>query len=311
MFSTLSVNAIDAPTNLKLIGSGTDFVKIGWDPAEWALWYYMYYGTKSWVWGSYESELYEIIEWNEIQINELSAWTTYYFSVTSIDEYWDEAGFSNEWVFSTKASEGWINSSESTSGKFEFLSVVPKSPYSLELSFSSELDNSNTAVRDFRITEKLNTWNEIQVLSSELDIQNPKKVILTLSEPTLPQLEYIITVIRVADKNGKTIESWIDSIGSFVWADLESENSILNEDEKDEKDWEMLDDNSWSMELNSADLWWVSWAELDKDDVIKDTLSAANSNQKLPTTWPEHILIFILASILWTLIFIFKFKKRS
>ena len=34
IFSILTVNAVSAPTNLKLIEAGNDFVKIGWDKAE-------------------------------------------------------------------------------------------------------------------------------------------------------------------------------------------------------------------------------------------------------------------------------------
>ena len=315
ILSTLTVNAINAPENLKILDAWKDYINLWWDASEWALGYYLYYWTKSGINSDYESELYEIIEWEEIQVTWLKPATTYYFSVTSIDEEWSEAGFSNEWVFSTLTSD-WETFQSPSLDKLEFVWVFQKSLNTLELTFNSNLDNSVSAVREFRIEEKWNPWNQIKVTSTLLDDNNNKKLIILLWKDTVPYTEYSLTVLRISDTDWKTIESWINSIGLFTGMEEELaweviipvENVIPIEDVVPVVDiaLDVIDENNG--DLNSAG---ISWAQLDKDDIVNDTISTAISNQKLPTTGPEHILIFILACILWTLIFVFKFNKRS
>ncbi len=302
--SIFSVHAVNAPTNLKMIDAGTDFIKMWWDEAEWAWGYYMYYGKKSWVDNWYDLESYELIEWLETQIDWLDPATTYYFSVTSIDENWDEAGFSEEWVFST-TNVLWESIEWAVWVKFEFIWVSVKTYDTLELTFSSDLDASDSAVREFKIVNKGDILDEIEVISTQLNEADTKRITLALWEKTLPNTEYEVTVIAITDKDGRTIESWIDSIDSFVVPEIIETSIVDDELEVDLKAAAEVSDTDKTV----AD--WLSWEDMSSDDVVNDTISAAKSNEKLPTTWPEHILIFILAFILWTLIFIFKFNKRS
>jgi len=306
VLSTLTVNAINAPENLKILDAWKDYINLWWDASEGALGYYLYYWTTSGINSDYESELYEIIEWEEVQVRWLIPATTYYFSVTSIDEEWSEAGFSDEWVYSTLTSD-WENFQSPSWDKLEFVWVYQKALNTLELTFNSNLDDSISAVREFRIEEKWNPWNQIKVISTLLDDNNNKKLLILLWEDTVPYTEYSLIVLRISNKDWKTIESWIDSIGLFTGMEEEVVWDVIPEE-----DFipigvvPVIDENNG--DFNSAG---VSWTELDKENIVKDTISTATHNQKLPTTGPEHILIFILACILWTLIFIFKFNKRS
>jgi hypothetical protein len=54
---------------------------------------------------------------------------------------------------------------------------------------------------------------------------------------------------------------------------------------------------------------WNAWANVEAWTIENTTLWLADSNTKLPKTWAEHILMLILATILWALIFVFKYKK--
>ncbi|QFR38955.1 fibronectin type III domain-containing protein [Candidatus Gracilibacteria bacterium 28_42_T64] len=302
--SIFSVHAVNAPTNLKMIDAGTDFIKMGWDEAEGAGGYYMYYGKKSGVDNGYDLESYELIEGLETQIDGLDPATTYYFSVTSIDENGDEAGFSEEGVFSTTNVLG--ESIEGAVGvKFEFIGVSVKTYDTLELTFSSDLDASDSAVREFKIVNKGDILDEIEVISTQLNEADTKRITLALGEKTLPNTEYEVTVIAITDKDGRTIESGIDSIDSFVVPEIIETSIVDDELEVDLKAAAEVSDTDKTV----AD--GLSGEDMSSDDVVNDTISAAKSNEKLPTTGPEHILIFILAFILGTLIFIFKFNKRS
>lgn len=53
----------------------------------------------------------------------------------------------------------------------------------------------------------------------------------------------------------------------------------------------------------------IGWDNLSWEDVAIDLLSAGQEAETLPTTWPEHIFMLILALVFGAMSFVFKYKK--
>lgn len=113
--------------------------------------------------------------------------------------------------------------------KIEEVEVVERD--TIEVLFSRQIDNSLTAIREF-ILENTTSWSEIQVLFSEVVIDDPNKVILILDEFLQEQTNYTITILDIKDVDGNTIEAGIDSVFTFnSWV-----LSIWNSDSTDDSD---------------------------------------------------------------------------
>jgi hypothetical protein len=55
-----------------------------------------------------------------------------------------------------------------------------------------------------------------------------------------------------------------------------------------------------------VNLWWI---QLNAWDVENQVDSLAKDNTKLPTTWPEHIILLIWALIIGCFLFIYRYKN--
>lgn len=104
------------------------------------------------------------------------------------------------------------------------------------------------------------------------------------------------------EKNSEGDNSNQSSSDYWVWFDSENE---IDEDNS------VTDTNpEWS---NTEDEWNTSseleWKNIDSEDVAIDLLSAGQEAEVLPTTWPEHIFMLILALVFGAMTFVFKFKK--
>lgn len=192
----------------------------------------------------------------------------------------------------------------------------------IELIFTRELDNSLTAVREF-ILENTQTMIEIQVLLSDIDPNDPTRLTLVLDSFLEENTDYTITVLDINDKDGNTIEVWIDSIFTFntgtlsIWqADagngastqeddiLEQEEDMQTETQIDEEITESFEDDPWLENLNSApnegqvveDRRWGT--TLSSNEMESSTLVHAENSESLPDTGPEIILLILMTLLM-------------
>jgi len=291
--------AIDAPINIEIESYTDNSVVITWEKAPNALMYYVYYWTESWIDGSYEQES-DFIEWNSVEITDLIEWTDYYFTVTSLDENGEESSFSEEIVFDSNNMDisiktdkvgievwsGWIVDVINEEFILEWVSVI--SYNKLELLFTNPLDNSEEAIREFKITNKVDVFDSFEVVSSEINLDNNSIIELTLDRNLEIGVEYEIIIVAINSIDWKNIESWIDNTEVFTVGKIEEE-----------------------VEFNSAsnEEWWLAWTNIDSSEVENTTLGAATLQEELPKTGPEHIFLLIISIILWAWVFVFKFRK--
>lgn len=279
--------AIDSPTNLKVESSTDNSVVVTWDEPENAIMYYVYYSKNSGINGAYDNST-DLVEWNSTEITDLVKWETYYFSVTWFDENWEESNNSDEISYTVNAGAPSLESDFA----LDWVSVV--SYDKIELTFTNPLDDSEDAIREFKITNKADPLDTFEVISTELDEDDKSIVELTLDKDTKIWNEYEVVIIAITSSEWKNIESWIDNIETFTV------NEIIDTDIVDE----------W-VELNAA---WIddanpAWTNLGTWTNDETTLELAGKQTSLPQTWPEHVLMLILSIILWALIFIFNYKK--
>jgi len=307
--------AIEAPTGVVVENKTSTSISLSWDAIEEALGYMIYYWTESWIENGYNKPS-EAVDTNSFVLENLLADTTYYLSVVALDDNAEEWPFSDELIVdivsewgnilntednienNTEDSNDQVVNEEAVNFVLEKIEVIAYDK--LELSFSTELDTSEEAVREFKITNKNDTFDTFEVLNSEISVFEPNKILLTLDRNTEIWNEYDVVIIAITNFEGKNIESWIDNSETFVVSEIieQEEEEVVEESVNEEE-----------MELNSAseEQTWVSWTNLSSEEVENNTLALAENNKNLPKTWPEHILLIVLSIILWTLIF--KFRK--
>lgn len=107
------------------------------------------------------------------------------------------------------------------------------------------------------------------------------------------------------------------------WSTTNNDNWNNSVDNKEENSWENSnnDKNTWTKDVGSTnnsqstiEADWniedkVGWKNMSSEDVALDLLSAGQEAEVLPTTWPEHIFMLILALVFGAMSFVFKFKK--
>jgi len=296
--------AINAPSNLKIDSIENTSVNLSWDTSSGAYMYYIsYWLNAGW---SYDNQT-DFIDSNTWVINWLETWKTYYFVVTALDENWDESSYSNEIAWDT-----WVNI-------FSLESIVVNTSNSLELNFSRDLDTTENTEREFKIYNKSDNLDTFDVISTEIDSTNPNNLIVTLDRELQLWVEYELVVIAIKDINLNNIESWIDSIESFIFNNeiintteswgIITESWVLDENNEElnsaNSDSWTVDNSTWTVVINE----WPSWSNIDTNELNNTTLGAAWNTNQLPKTWPENILILVLSIILWALVFVFKYKK--
>lgn len=289
--------AIDAPANLKLDSTSGTTVNLSWDEVEWAIMYYVYFWKNSWTINWYEVQS-DLLENNSTTISDLEEWSTYYFSAVALDDNASESDFSNELVVDVAWTQTitpvqieestWTTEVQNVDFALDSVKVVWYNK--IELTFTNPIDSSEDTLRDFKITNINDNLDTFEVISSEINIEDPSKILLTLDRDTEIWNEYNVVILAITSASWNTIESWIDNIEAFTVTEIVPE----------------------TIELNSAaeiEVAGPTWANVDADTIENTTLALAEKNTKLPQTWPEHIFMLILSIILWALIFVFKYKK--
>ncbi len=280
----LNTFAIDATTDVKVNLIDDSSVEMTWNQVDWAYMYYVSYWKISREEAEY-ANVTDFIEWTWTTISWLETWNTYYFSVTSLDDSWNESWFSNEIAIDVN---WWTNTST-----FRLESIDVLGVNEIKLVFTNPLDSTEWTEREFNIYNKADKVDTIWVLEAKLDNVNTNELNLILDTDLQEGIEYEVVVIAIKNENWENIKSGIDSIDVFTYnGEIKEEPVEMNV----------------ALPVNA----WPSWSDIaieNKDIVDSTTLSVAESPEKLPKTWPEHILIFILSIVLAWVLFVFKFKK--
>lgn len=271
----------------KLESSTDSSISITWDKSDEATWYYVYYSDASW-WDY--NPFWDIYETNKATITWLKPWTTYYVVVTYLNKNTnDESKLSPEWVFNTK---------NSSLNKFTLDDVKVINWKNIELTFNTELDLSEDAAKEFKITQ--NNKEVVWISEAKIDEEDNKKLKLTLDNQ-LATWEYKITVIYLTNKEWKNIEEWINWELKFIV----NENDLINTDVSEE----LIIENEWLNSWDTTVQWeyyWLAWKSMTW--VLSNGESVAGESKKLPQTWPESIIL-IFISMLLSIFYITKRKR--
>lgn len=281
--------ALDAPANLKVESSTDTSVNLKWDVTPNAFMYHVYYTKDAWN-KNYENSS-DLIEWNTAEIKNLEKGVNYTFVVTSLDENGEESVYSKEVTTSNTATTSVVASSTETKSEDFVLNWIAVVAYNkVKLTFTNPLDNAEDAIREFKITNKADKMDTLEVVSTDLDEKDNSILELTLNKDISVWVEYEVVIVAITSANWKNIESWIDNIETFTVKDTQQMDEMI--------------------ELNAA--WPVVLANLDAEatTLTGTTLTTvAEEKTVLPKTWPEQVLMLMLSVILGALIFVFKYKK--
>ena len=215
--------AINAPSYIDLNSKTSSSISISWENMDDAYRYYVNYSTETWLNNGYDNQSDELLT-NSYELVDLPTNSTYYISVISVDKVWEISIFSDEIIVDIS---DWTDENINDDN-FILESVNVASSNILELIFSGPLDNSTDAVREFKITNKNDSLDKFEVISSEINELNNNKLYITLDENIEIWNEYEVVIIAITDSNGNNIESWIDNSEVF-YVDEINDNFLINE----------------------------------------------------------------------------------
>ncbi len=282
------VHALEAPSNVTLLSSTDNSLELTWDQVSWAYGYYLFYWKTQWNNWLYDNEVEDIIDSNKYKLENLEPSTTYYVSITSINENGDESNKSQEYSFTTKVA--WDN----WSGQFWLQEIEILSLNQISVTFNSELDSSENAIRDFRLIDK-STWEDLNIDSYDLDDNDNSKILITISPDMNNDTDYELTVIDIEDIDWRTIESWVKWVvlftipKDFTWEEWETikkiidwwvdyNNDVSGDPLTKDSDWDGVSDfnekQAWTDPYDSESKPWVS-ATID------------DNNTNLKVTWDD------------------------
>lgn len=284
----------------ELVSQEEDSVTISWEAIEWAFGYYIYYGTESVAndeelnW--YEFEWDDLIEWTEYTIGWLESNETYYISVVWMDEEAEQTPYSDE--LTVVFGDGWSNTEETSMWDVEETAMWGSEEpaiwennnmlgeslkledvtfmwdKSIFLSFNKDLDSSDTAERDIKVTD-LSTGMELGIES--ISLSESKYLDIIFQSPLKTSTEYEVTVITLSDSEYNNIEVWV------YWTS------------------KVISPASFQEEIIEEQI---------VEEVIEEPLEAAPIEpKKLPDTWAKEIILVLAALLLWALLLNFRTRE--
>lgn len=177
--------------------------------------------------------------------------------------------------------------------KLEWVNVLWKKK--VELEFDSKISDSD---KDISIKSDWEGIEEIFVLDYNV---SDNKVILVLEDELKSNTEYEVIIFSIEWEDGSTITSGLDWALKFTTPDLtifdekvEMTSAWVEEKAKEPKKEEVKKEEPKNENL--------AWKDIKQEEVDKNIEVAASKTDELVKTWPEHILLSILALILAALI---------
>jgi len=295
-----------------------NWIKLDWNRVDWVDLYRIDYWNTSW---SYTDSV-DFLEENSYTFTNLPWSSVYYFSIVWYDNLW------REWFRSPE-----ITSATSSSWPLFVIESKMVDKNILELTFSNNI--STTSWADFIIESVSNSNDFYDVVETQINSIDSKKIIITLDWNPKVWNEYKVVVLSILDEFNQNIQFWVDSetiftaISNFDTNYLNSDayfwnssvdfwnnnqnNSLVNEN-NNSNTWSnqnILNENE--LQLNSADenimIPTNVWVELTSEDVNSNLLNVASDSDRLPQTWPAEILLLILALIFGWFIFLNRYRK--
>lgn len=285
-FIVLNVSSVSA--EFKAATTKSTSVDFTWEAVDKVFIYKINYWVDSSKDVAYDKNT-DFIDSTSYTLFDLTPWTSYYLTLVWYDELWNESYKSNEIMVTTPWSDSW----KSKALVLEDANLVWKNK--VELSFSNEINELSAEEREFRIENIKDTNDILEVLESEVSKTNKKNLILTLDKEVAIWNEYKIVVLNIRDVLNQNIEFWVDSEATFVWTEIDETMPDLNAASEEEPVW--------------VDNWELGWVDLNSADVDPSVLTEAEDTKNLPKTWPEQVLIFILAFVLSGVIFVYRFRR--
>ena len=324
-----SAIAISAPSEITLNNATSSSLEISWTEVPNAIWYYVYYSTSS---ENLEfSDMWDLFENTWVTIEGLEANTTYFVSVKSINEELEESDFAPEASFSTLeeiveevSSETWTTLSETWATqyeenleesimnekivknmKLESIETIYSDEY--ELQFNNMLNEIEWTPRNIKIVNKDNEFETF--ISTESKVVDWNRLNVILDNSLESNTEYEVIVIELYDTDGNNIENWVNASLLFTTPMSFDEKPVIEETiQKTDEDWLWVfswDENEEDLDLNAAS------EEDSESEEVKSASVAWAEAEKLPDTWPTHILLLVLALFFWLVWFTFTMKNRS
>ena len=286
-------------------------ITVSWEENTDALGYYLYYDTQSGVGGDYAFEVWDLIEATQYRIEGLLPSTTYFVAISIVDGNGIEGARSPEWQFSTTGAEN----------AFALDEVEATGTQELTLTFNADLDSTSNEDSEFLILHN-DTQEEIFVETREIVEEEQNKIVLTLDRELELGAKYDFTILSIIDIDGRNIESGIDALTTFdvpsFFAPEEPVEEVVEEpaEETPSQQEDAPIENIEEVDLNAAwpeeNEWGNAGKILSQDEVKHDTLNeVAEDNENLPQTWPEHILLLILALLAAMGVFYFQSTRAK
>ena len=318
-----------APENLKVLETSDSSISLDWDDTQDVIGYYIYYGTQTASWSSYEVEWIDLIDESAYVLEGLVPETRYYIAMTSVDEFGTESAYSDEIEYET-LKQGEV--SQAISFRVNNVSVIDAT--SIQLEFSTDLETGPSATRAFIIEEE-STGTEIPVDISDVLNGEPRSVVVVLGWELTIDTKYKVTVLDISDAQWNTIESWIDAFINFTtWSSFtpelesagpEETTPELEETPVEETATPVVDDtqgngsqgtigNNAGISIatgsddSQAEIWNNGGTNI---SISENTLSAAWENGKLPQTGPEHWILAFIAMLLAGAVYYMSSRKES
>lgn len=302
IFSFLFSSFVFADESLELKSSSNSFLELEWDSNSDVFMYDIKYWQES-LSGTTKNypKSSDLFEENTYKLEWLEKDLEYFWVIYGYNSNWEIVYESWEFSYFTK--------------EIDILYVLSSKNISkneVEISFSNEISSENTNQIELRIEETNNQESYFDSIWTVVNPDDNKNIIVLLDRDLEVWVEYKIIVLSIKDIFGQTIEFWVNSETSFFWKNVEEKikEELIIEEENEIIEKELIIEEKEELEEINNEPNNV-WIELNSADVAEDLVSLSEKNEELPTTWPEHILLFILAILFSSLVFVYKFKKTS
>lgn len=225
LISITSVFAIEAPTSLVITENSQSSVSISWNDVEGASGYDVYYSTVSPInIDDPATQKRLFIPESSVLVDGLTQGVTYYFVAASFDESanWSDLSleysymieWSNvEWDSNVQAQEN-SNVEMNSAAEFKLQAVDVLAQNQVSVEFTTPVDDSSEKI--FKIVEKNDELLQYAVSDTKLDINDPRKVLVTFDELLPINTEFKLTVISILDTQWRNLESGIESFENFI-----------------------------------------------------------------------------------------------
>ncbi len=183
----------------------------------------------------------------------------------------------------------------------------------LTLTFSKNLNTAKLTDAEFKV-ESINDASDYLKVKSVTAVKWDKKSVdLEFEWTPTTWVEYKVVALAIFDEDGNNIKFGVDSETRFTWGNLATQKdetktnmnaawpsddntTTKTEDKKDTTDTKQEStDNKDTTTKEKRQLSGTSWT---KKDTGKNVEAISENKDKLPKTWPEMVIIAVLAFIL-------------